>query len=149
MSRIIERFENKFEKSEGCWEWKASLHKNGYGQFRVKINDKWQQYAHRISAHLYLGFNFDPTLCVCHKCDNPKCVNPDHLFIGTTADNLKDMYDKGRYVCGTRKLSGLDRELAIFLKELGVRNYKIAKLLGVSQSTSWIVSRGMRHNHEG
>ena len=90
-----ERFEQKFLKTPGCWEWKAAKNNKGYGKFSVR-RSVWR-YAHRISYMLYKG-DFDQDLLVCHKCDNPICVNPDHLFLGTQSDNLKDAYKKGRAV---------------------------------------------------
>ncbi len=91
----IEDFWKKVDKTSnpnGCWEWTGSLNRpNGYGQFG--FNDKlWK--SHRFSAK-YIGNMDIDNLYVCHKCDNPKCVNPDHLFVGTQFDNMKDRYAKG------------------------------------------------------
>jgi hypothetical protein len=94
---ITERFWEKVEKntSTGCWEWQASLSKAGYGQISC---DHTIKYAHRLSAE-WAGMNIDNKV-VCHICDNPKCVNPEHFFIGLRSDNSKDMKDKGRHIKG-------------------------------------------------
>ena len=77
----------------GCWLWTGTKWKSGYGYFR---KDKKIQTAHRYFYSLYKG-NFDPNLCVLHVCDNPSCVNPEHLFLGTHTDNMRDMTAKGRH----------------------------------------------------
>jgi hypothetical protein len=102
------RFESKINKiPSGCWEWTGSRHKKGHGYFSIR-NDVI--YAHRFSYSLYVGRIPDGML-VCHRCDNGWCVNPDHLFVGTSQDNTDDMMIKGRNVffsgskCPTSKLS--------------------------------------------
>lgn len=75
-----------------CQEFRGCRIKKGYGQ--VNMNGR-TVYAHRLAYALHYGE--DPTgKCVLHKCDNPPCVNPDHLFLGTQADNVRDMWAKGR-----------------------------------------------------
>lgn len=90
----LEDFENKFNKIEGCWEWLAVKNQDGYG--RVRRLGRLES-AHRVSYELYNG-PFDLEKHVCHSCDNPGCVNPDHLWLGDYVSNNKDKKDKGRAV---------------------------------------------------
>ena len=87
------KFHTKYEKlASGCWEWRGTLFNHGYGRFYV--NSK-SYLAHVISYTLAFG-EIEKGLCVCHKCDNKVCVNPEHFFLGTLQDNIKDRNTKGR-----------------------------------------------------
>jgi len=90
-----ERFWPKVLKSDSCWEWQASLTDKGYGQF---FDKGVRILAHRYSYKLRFG-KIPEGLFLCHTCDNPKCVNPDHLKPGTQKDNIQDMIAKGRRFC--------------------------------------------------
>src|SRR3990167_10755653 len=94
---VLERFWRSVKKTPTCWLWTASKDTNGYGQFNVNsraIN------VHRFSYELHKGKipkgNWYGTTCVLHKCDNPACVNPDHLILGTQQENIKDRDKKMR-----------------------------------------------------
>jgi hypothetical protein len=88
----MERFWNKVEKTDDCWNWQGGKDRDGYGHIRVE-GKLWQ--AHRYSTLLD---GRDPIgKVVMHRCDNPSCVNPNHLSLGTQADNVYDMVAKRRH----------------------------------------------------
>jgi hypothetical protein len=91
------RFERLHTKTEGgCWEWKGSLDQDGYGVFHGVFNDVLYKRAHRFSWAFHSLSDIPKGMMVCHSCDNPKCVNPGHLWLGSAAENHDDMVAKGR-----------------------------------------------------
>lgn len=139
-------------KSDECWEWIGGFDDHGYGKFCLTFDRGRNIYirAHRISYFLANGGPLGEA--VCHKCDNPKCVNPHHLFLGTRADNAFDMVSKKRQAVGLRiyttKLTPDQvQEIRILSFMFGLNNSEIAESYEVSNSTIWtIVNRVMwRH----
>lgn len=133
----VPRFWAKVKKTEECWEWTAALSSTGYGQ--IGVNRKLI-FAHRFSYVLHYG-NIPEGLFVLHKCDNPKCVNPDHLFAGTQTDNMQDCSKKGRHAhtstkgekCGASKLKEKD---VIEIRSMGhMGSYKLSAIYNVAQCT--------------
>lgn len=126
-----------------CWGWSGSINNSGYGYFSCRGEAKA---AHRYSYEKNIG-EINNGLHVLHKCDNPQCSNPRHLFLGTMSDNIKDAYSKGR-----RKpvpiesmprgnnchLSKLTENQVVEIKKMisnGIGNTEIAKLFGVTHQT--------------
>ncbi len=100
---IEKRFKEKVSIEGGCWRWNGVFQPNGYPILNLRVvPGKWRSnYAHRIGYWLVNG-DFDPNLHCCHRCDHPWCVNTDHIFLGTDADNHRDKINKGRQPRGTQ-----------------------------------------------
>lgn len=139
----IERFWEKVDKSGDCWIWTAYKSPAGYGSFGVRAGES-PQLAHRVSYRMTHG-DIPEGMQVLHSCDNPPCVRPEHLSLGTGLDNVRDMFSKGRQPkhSGTRtgernsnsKFTNAQR--AVFLAELerGERLYIVARKYGVKYDT--------------
>lgn len=94
-----ELFWSKVDRTGQCWEWRARISRGGYGIFGTAKKYGGRQFlAHRFSYAMKNG-GTPAELHVLHRCDNKLCVNPDHLFIGTHLDNMRDMAAKGRIPC--------------------------------------------------
>lgn len=95
----VDDFWKKVKKTRSCWIWMGAKDRQGYGFFWWKNK---QVRAHRFVAEVVKGEKTG-NLLVCHKCDNPSCVKPDHLFVGTISDNARDMVSKGRGLVGRKR----------------------------------------------
>lgn len=120
------------DKNTNCLIWTGCRDKDGYGRLKVKGKN---QKAHRVSFSLHHNMEI-PNLLVLHTCDTPSCINPDHLFLGTHADNTKDMLSKGRKnILQKAKLSEDDKtNIQNTPKYHGVGSY-LARVYGVSENT--------------
>jgi hypothetical protein len=125
----VDRFHHYIspEPNSGCWLWAGCSGRDGYGILRV--NGKNVR-AHRFSYELHVG-TIDPGLLVCHKCDNPLCVNPDHLFLGSNSENQIDCARKRRR--GTHQKLSVKQAAEILVRaKAGERTCDLAKEYGVS-----------------
>lgn len=135
------------DKNE-CWEYKGGFTSNDYGKFYARNR---HMLAHRVSYLIHYGHVGD--MLVCHKCDNHKCVNPNHLFLGTAKDNIIDMINKKRNNpaygerCGMSKLTKKDVVKIKSLKENGWSNKKIAKHYPVTETQISRITAGTRWGH--
>jgi len=126
-----------------CWEWTGNVSHNGYGQLRGATRNATVR-AHRLSYEMHVGPIPSNLLCLCqgnnrrlHKCDNPKCVNPNHLFLGNQFENIQDKMRKGRAATGVRhgraKLNPEKVREARLLRAQGWTYRKIAERFAVSE----------------
>lgn len=131
-------------QQDGCWIWTAFKMKNGYGLFRMP--DK-HYLAHRISFNLFNGA-LDAALDVMHMCDEPACVNPKHLVLGTRKDNMQDAKKKHRTAFGERHgRAKLTESQAKAIKVASGYQKDIAKQFGVSQVTVHEIKVGRKWGH--
>jgi len=136
---IETRFFNSVDKTDTCWLWTSAI--DGTGRGTIKYNGK-STGAHRVSWILHNG-EIPLGLSVCHECDNPVCVNPKHLFLGTHKDNMQDMTSKNRQAKGVKQGSSkLSPEDVISIRKDVRTQVEIASSYGIAQVQ---VSRIKRH----
>jgi len=149
----IEKFWNGVEKTEGCWERKYGRGPYGHSRFGQRPN---RVLAHRFSWEYHNG-PIPEGLFVLHRCDNGACVRPDHLFLGTQMDNMRDKIAKGRarYVVpsprkgSSNSQSKLTDEQVRYIRTSEKTTVALAAELGVSQATAWNVRNRVRYADVG
>ena len=125
------RFAKYYTKGspEDCWEWTGGKTSDGYGM--IKVNSKMVG-AHRLALEIYLGRPITQGMKVLHSCDNPSCVNPNHLREGTQKENIDDMHSRNRHV-GNKKLTY--DQVADIRSRVGQSQRALAAEFGISKST--------------
>lgn len=132
------RFLEKVEQmNTGCHEWRSTLHRDGYGKFFYRGK---QAQAHRVAYELFVGSTKGQW--VLHKCDNRKCVNPEHLFLGDSKANIEDMDKKGRRGSQCKLTASQVEEVKNLLANRYSQQY-IADRFGVSQGAISRIHRGV------
>jgi hypothetical protein len=131
---MLDRFMDKVspEPNSGCWLWTSSVDSTGYGTF---WKDRTAQKAHRLSYQIHRG-EIPAGMQVCHKCDNPLCVNPDHLFVGTLQDNMKDRNAKGRQARGVRHSKArLSEDDVRFIRSSNLTTIALGKMFNINHGS--------------
>jgi hypothetical protein len=147
---LASRFWPKVKKTDSCWLWTAK--NNGkYGQ--VYVHGAGYRGAHRVSWQLHHGEFIPADMDICHHCDTPLCVRPDHLYLGTRKDNMQDAIKKGRlhHLKGSeRAWAKLDEKRVVILRRLFYAGWKLDSLsrtFGIGESTAMAVGRGQKWKH--
>lgn len=151
-ARFWAKVQKLSEKNGGCWVWTGYLKKDLYGDFSITVEGKkFKLRAHQYSWYLHCGRMPPKCMVVCHKCDHPYCVNPDHLFIGTHQDNAQDKVDKGRQARGeTHAHAKLTDEIVREARrryDSGESIASIARAYGVSAASMSLTVRRKTWRH--
>ena len=134
------------EPNSGCWLWLGTINRDGYGSVRDTALER-TVLAHRLVYKTLVG-PIPPRKVLLHRCDNPCCVNPDHMCVGTTAENNADMRDKGRQARGTRHGSNkLSVEQVIAIREAAGTQDSIAARFNIHRTTVCQIKSGKRWKH--
>lgn len=142
-AKTIARFMRKVDTSGDCWKWLGAKDEKGYGRFSVGGSHKpdgsrrnSMVAAHRFSYEAHVGpipkSSGNVRMCVLHRCDNPACVRPDHLFVGTDLDNVRDMDRKGRRV--NAQLRGSSHHAAVLTEEKVLEIVRLHRVHGITQA---------------
>lgn len=146
--RIVRRV--RFGGYADCWEWVGSRTGQGYGKLQVRGDGTWT--AHRLMYIIMWG-PVPSDILVCHKCDNPPCVNPHHLFLGTHQDNTDDMKRKGRHRSDPRtgelnyRAKLTEAQVRLMRSTHGVTQGRLAEMFGVSRTQVSRILNGTRWGH--
>ncbi|GAA2394233.1 HNH endonuclease [Gordonia cholesterolivorans] len=148
----LERFWEKVNKTEfGCWEWAARLFSNGYGQFQAECSYGYRPYPAHRWIFSKLNGEIPEGLVVRHRCDNRKCVNPDHLELGTVQDNANDAVTRKRTTQGSRSAQAkLTEGQVIEIRRLlatGINQTAVAKSFGVTSRCVSNIARRQTWRH--
>lgn len=139
------KLNSELNTKTGCVEWIGPKNNKGYG----KIGEKWKTVgAHRVALELYTGQKIPKGMFVLHKCDNPACINPKHLEIGTPADNSRDMVKKRRHMFGVKHYRAILNDSQVRdIREDNRTQMIIAANYGVHQTLISLIKRRKLWSH--
>jgi len=141
--KFLARFWEKVDKTGECWNWLAYKDKDGYGQ--IGLNGKMRR-THRVSWIIANGRN--PELLILHKCHNPSCINPNHLYEGSHALNMTDMVNAGRSGKGARNAQAKLTESQVRqIRIMPGTQQALAKIFGVSHTAIRRIKNDIRWKH--
>lgn len=151
---LARRLAKHTKHGRGCWEWQGATNSMGYGRLSNGDGKPKTLLAHRVAWQCVRG-RIPKGMCVCHRCDNPLCVRPSHLFLGTRGDNMRDMYAKGRKKpvqlfgeCHGK--TTLTNEQVLEIRErvkFGEPQRHVAKIFEVTQATVWRIYHRKTWSH--
>lgn len=155
--KVMARFWSKVDKSGDCWNWRSAKDPRGYGYFSAYGRGKSPIRAYRLSKCSEIGREIPKGIDVCHKCDNPSCVRPDHLFLGSHKENMLDAKNKGRLSIKSKGKSG-ERNNSAKLSEgqameiidrisSGQSLSSIGREFGVHRSTVGLIKKKKKWKH--
>lgn len=138
---LVERLWAKVERDPGpgCWRWTGCVNEKGYGRMAAG-DDGRLEYVHRVSWELAFGPVADG-LWVLHRCDNPPCIRPSHLFLGTNQDNVDDKFAKGRQVKTQLSMDLIEAVRKAYIPRV-VTTGMLAKSFGISKATAHRIVTG-------
>ncbi|MBC22303.1 MAG: hypothetical protein CMJ32_00095 [Phycisphaerae bacterium] len=150
---LSDRFWEKVHQkgSDECWEWTGAVMSNGYGVIKEGSPSRKMITAHRVSAAIHFG-PLKPSDVVCHSCDNRRCVNPDHLRIGTQSENIREAVARGRYVRRRHARVLSDQQADEIRTHLGrgrLTQSEIGALYGVQRQVVTQIARGKTYQSKG
>ena len=145
---IEERFWSKVHKTDTCWLWTGSVNKKGYGTFGT--TNRRTTTASRFAYKLHHGVDLTPDQFVCHHCDNPPCVRPDHLFLGSNTENQRDSIRKGRdnKARGERNCNAkLTAYNVLEIRSSSLNSSQLGRKFRVAANTIGCIRRGQTWKH--
>lgn len=141
---LNDRFWEKVEKTTSCWNWIANKNRKGYGRIWV---DGRNEFAQRVAFTMLYG-QFNKKMRILHCCDNPSCVNPKHLYIGTDADNGRDKAIRGRAAMGEKNGNSKLKPKDIIAIRRSADSYaNLARTFGIDRTQVWNIKTKRQWKH--